>query len=119
MEIKKLLLGISEIIFLVGGVLYLLLGILSLFNNHELIDKLGTQFSKNIKLEEADIKSDDLQNKVKMKIAIELFISSIIDFILMVICKFYNKSNNEIVNDEIGISLIDMSETKEKEDYID
>ena len=107
--------GISEIIFLVGGVLYLLLGILSLFNNHELIDKLGTQFSKNIKLEEADIKSDDLQNKVKMKIAIELFISSIIDFILMIVCIFCNKSNKEIVNDDMNISLIDMSKKIEKE----
>ena len=53
-----------------------------------------------------------------MKIAIELFISSIIDFILMVVCKFLNKSNNDIVNEDLSVSLIDMSKTKENDNYI-
>jgi hypothetical protein len=118
MEIKKILYGMLELIFLIGGLLYLILGILSLFNNHELIDKLGEKFSKNIRLEDSEIKPDEIQKKVKMKIAIELFISSIIDFILMVVCKFLNKSNNDIVNEDLSVSLIDMSKTKENDNYI-
>ena len=115
MEIKKFILQILEIIFLIGGVLYLILGILSLFTNHELIDRLGIKFSENIKLEESKIGTIELKNKVTKKIAIELFISSIIDFILMIVCIFCNKSNKEIVNDDMNISLIDMSKKTEKE----
>ena len=115
MEIKKFILQILEIIFLIGGVLYLILGIFSLFTNHELIDRLGIKFSENIKLEESKIGTIELKNKVTKKIAIELFISSIIDFILMIVCIFCNKSNKEIVNDDMNISLIDMSKKTEKE----
>ena len=115
MEIKKFILQILEIIFLIGGVLYLILGIFSLFTNHELIDRLGIKFSENLKLEESKIGTIELKNKVTKKIAIELFISSIIDFILMIVCIFCNKSNKEIVNDDMNISLIDMSKKTEKE----
>ena len=49
MENKKNILKSLEILFLIGGILYIILGFLSINDNKELIEKLGTNLKIKIK----------------------------------------------------------------------
>jgi hypothetical protein len=117
MENKKNILKSLEILFLIGGILYIILGFLSINDNRELIEKLGTNLKIKIKKDQPSLSKQEIHLKLKNNLAIELFIASIIDFILMFICKIYNKQKDEkkIIQDT-NISLIEGIKPKENID---
>ena len=117
MENKKNILKSLEILFLIGGILYIILGFLSINDNRELIEKLGTNLKIKIKKDQPSLSKQEVHLKLKNNLAIELFIASIIDFILMFICKIYNKQKDEkkIIQDT-NISLIEGIKPKENID---
>ncbi len=117
MENKKNILKSLEILFLIGGILYIILGFLSINDNRELIEKLGTNLKIKIKKDQPSLSKEEVHLKLKNNLAIELFIASIIDFILMFICKIYNKQKDEkkIIQDT-NISLIEGIKPKENID---
>ena len=117
MENKKNILKTLEILFLIGGILYIILGFLSINDNKELIEKLGTNLKIKIKKDKPSLSKEEVHLKLKNNLAIELFIASIIDFILMFICKIYNKQKDEKKNiQDTNISLIEGIKPKENID---
>ena len=117
MENKKNILKSLEILFLIGGILYIILGFLSINDNKELIEKLGTNLKIKIKKDHPSLSKEEVHLKLKNNLAIELFIASIIDFILMFICKIYNKQKDEKKNiQDTNISLIEGIKPKENID---
>ena len=117
MENKKNILKSLEILFLIGGILYIILGFLSINDNKELIEKLGTNLKIKIKKDQPSLSKEEVHLKLKNNLAIELFIASIIDFILMFICKIYNKQKDEKKNiQDTNISLIEGIKPKENID---
>ena len=117
MENKKNILKSLEILFLIGGILYIILGFLSINDNRELIEKLGTNLKIKIKKDHPSLSKEEVHLKLKNNLAIELFIASIIDFILMFICKIYNKQKDEKKNiQDTNISLIEGIKPKENID---
>ena len=117
MENKKNILKSLEILFLIGGILYIILGFLSINDNRELIEKLGTNLKIKIKKDQPSLSKQEVHLKLKNNLAIELFIASIIDFILMFICKIYNKQKDEKKNiQDTNISLIEGIKPKENID---
>ncbi len=117
MENKKNILKSLEILFLIGGILYIILGFLSINDNKELIEKLGTNLKIKIKKDQPSLSKEEVHLKLKNNLAIELFIASIIDFIIMFICKIYNKQKDEKKNiQDTNISLIEGIKPKENID---
>ena len=117
MENKKNILKSLEILFLIEGILYIILGFLSINDNKELIEKLGTNLKIKIKKDQPSLSKEEVHLKLKNNLAIELFIASIIDFILMFICKIYNKQKDEKKNiQDTNISLIEGIKPKENID---
>lgn len=117
MENKKNILKSLEILFLIGGILYIILGFLSINDNKELIEKLGTNLKIKIKKDQPSLSKEEVHLKLKNNLAIELFFASIIDFILMFICKIYNKQKDEKKNiQDTNISLIEGIKPKENID---
>ena len=117
MENKKNILKSLEILFLIGGILYIILGFLSINDNKELIEKLGTNLKIKIKKDQPSLSKEEVHLKLKNNLAIELFIASIIDFILMFICKIYNKKKKKKKNiQDTNISLIEGIKPKENID---
>ena len=117
MENKKNILKSLEILFLIEGILYIILGFLSINDNKELIEKLGTNLKIKIKKDQPSLSKEEVHLKLKNNLAIELFFASIIDFILMFICKIYNKQKDEKKNiQDTNISLIEGIKPKENID---
>ena len=95
-----------KIVFFSGGVLYFILSILSFFENKELFEGLGQKFIIDIKQDITD--ENEIKSKVCRLIGIELLISSIIDFIIMIIFHILiirEEKNNQKFKNESKISL--------------
>ena len=95
-----------KIVFFSGGVLYFILSILSFFENKELFEGLGQKFIIDIKQDITD--ENEIKSKVCRLIGIELLISSIIDFIIMIIFHILiirKEKNNQKFKNESKISL--------------
>ena len=103
MGFKKVLIEISTVILLIGGVLYLTLGFLALSNNKKVYEKLVN--IKEKKKESQTIK--EIIEKEKLYLVLELFIASSIDFILMFICIYKTNLINPEYKESERIALLD------------
>ncbi len=95
-----------KIVSFCGGILYFILSILSFFENKELFEGLGQKFIIDIKQDITD--ENEIKSKVCRLIGIELLISSIIDFIIMIIFHILiirEEKNNQKFKNESKISL--------------
>ena len=95
-----------KIISFCGGILYFILSILSFFENKELFEVMGQKFIIDIKKEITD--ENEIKKKVSRAIGIELLISSIIDFVIMIIIHILinrAEKNNKKFKNESKISL--------------
>ena len=95
-----------KIVSFCGGILYFILSILSFFENKELFEGLGQKFIIDIKQDITD--ENEIKSKVCRLIGIELLISSIIDFIIMIIFHILiirKEKNNQKFKNESKISL--------------
>ena len=95
-----------KIISFCGGILYFILSILSFFENKELFEVMGQKFIIDIKKEITD--ENEIKKKVSRAIGIELLISSIIDFVIMIIIHILinrAEKNNKRFKNESKISL--------------
>ena len=103
MGFKKVLIEISVVILLIGGVLYLTLGFLALSNNKKVYEKLV-----NIKEKKKESQTiEDIIEKEKLYLVLELFIASSIDFILMFICIYKTNLINPEYKESERIALLD------------
>ena len=103
MGFKKVLIEISTVILLIGGVLYLTLGFLALSNNKKVYEKLV-----NIKEKKKESQTiEDIIEKEKLDLVLELFIASSIDFILMFICIYKTNLINPEYKESERIALLD------------
>lgn len=103
MGFKKVLIEISTVILLIGGVLYLTLGFLALSNNKKVYEKLV-----NIKEKKKESQTiEDIIEKEKLYLVLELFIASSIDFILMFICIYITNLINPEYKESERIALLD------------
>ena len=103
MGFKKVLIEISTVILLIGGVLYLTLGFLALSNNKKVYEKLV-----NIKEKKKESQTiEDIIEKEKLYLVLELFIASSIDFILMFICIYKTNLINPEYKESERIALLD------------
>lgn len=88
-----LLVETLKIVFLTGGIIYLIFGILTITENKEIIERMGTNIRIHVKKETKDEK--EIEKKVSLFLSLEFFIASIIDFILMIILEIIHwKINN-------------------------
>ena len=95
-----------KIISFCGGILYFILSILSFFENKELFEVMGQKFIIDIKKEITD--ENEIKKKVSRAIGIELLISSIINFVIMIIIHILinrAEKNNKKFKNESKISL--------------
>ena len=95
-----------KIISFCGGILYFILSILSFFENKELFEVMGQKFIIDIKKKITD--ENEIKKKVSRAIGIELLISSIIDFVIMIIIHILinrAEKNNKKFKNESKISL--------------
>ena len=95
-----------KIVSFCGGILYFILSILSFFENKELFEVMGQKFIIDIKKEITD--ENEIKKKVSRAIGIELLISSIIDFVIMIIIHILinrAEKNNKRFKNESKISL--------------
>ncbi len=95
-----------KIVSFCGGILYFILSILSFFENKELFEVMGQKFIIDIKKEITD--ENEIKKKVSRAIGIELLISSIIDFVIMIIIHILinrAEKNNKKFKNESKISL--------------
>ena len=95
-----------KIVSFCGGILYFILSILSFFEHKELFEGLGQKFIIDIKQDITD--ENEIKSKVCRLIGIELLISSIIDFIIMIIFHILiirEEKNNQKFKNESKISL--------------
>ena len=103
MGFKKVLIEISTVILLIGGVLYLTLGFLALSNNKKVYEKLV-----NIKEKKKESQTiEDIIEKEKLYLVLELFIASSIDFILMFICIYKTNLINPEYKESERIAFLD------------
>ena len=95
-----------KIVSFCGGIIYFILSILSFFENKELFEVMGQKFIIDIKKEITD--ENEIKKKVSRAIGIELLISSIIDFVIMIIIHILinrAEKNNKKFKNESKISL--------------
>ena len=95
-----------KIVSFCGGIIYFILSILSFFENKELFEVMGQKFKIDIKKEITD--DNEIKKKVSRAIGIELLISSIIDFVIMIIIHILinrAEKNNKKFKNESKISL--------------
>ena len=95
-----------KIISFCGGILYFILSILSFFENKELFEVMRQKFIIDIKKEITD--ENEIKKKVSRAIGIELLISSIINFVIMIIIHILinrAEKNNKKFKNESKISL--------------
>ena len=95
-----------KIVSFCGGILYFILSILSFFENKELFEVMGQKFIIDIKKEITD--ENEIKKKVSRAIGIELLISSIINFVIMIIIHILinrAEKNNKKFKNESKISL--------------
>lgn len=108
MGFKQVLMYCVGIIGLIGGILYLTLGFLAIADNKKVYEKLISieKYKKKVKNEtQKNISFDEIIEKEKTNIVIELFIAAVIDFILMSLCYYKINSNSSqySVNDHFAL----------------
>ena len=108
MGFKQVLIYCVGIIGLIGGILYLTLGFLAIADNKVLYEKLISieKYKEKVKKKTGKtINLDEIIEKEKTNIIIELFIASVIDFLLMSLCyyKINLNSREYIVNDHFPL----------------
>ena len=108
MGFKQVLIYCVGIIGLIGGVLYLTLGFLAIADNKVVYEKLISIEKYKKKVENKTGKTinlDEIIVKEKTNIIIELFIASVIDFLLMSLCyyKINLNSRQYSVNDHFQL----------------
>ncbi len=108
MGFKQVLIYCVGIIGLIGGILYLTLGFLAIADNKVVYEKLISieKYKEKVKKKTGKtINLDEIIEKEKTNIIIELFIASVIDFLLMSLCyyKINLNSREYIVNDHFPL----------------
>ena len=108
MGFKQVLIYCVGIIGLIGGILYLTLGFLAIADNKVVYEKLISIEKYKKKVENKTGKTinlDEIIVKEKTNIIIELFIASVIDFLLMSLCyyKINLNSRQYSVNDHFQL----------------
>ena len=113
MGFKKVLLHISEIIVLIGGVLFLILGFLALFDNKVIYEKLLKIEDEKHPNNNTYLTMEEVIKKRKTHIVLELFTASTVDFILMFLCIYKMR---ESITDNHSNALNLVPHEKKKDD---